>query len=168
MAWIATALSVCKLCYIVIFSVRLCTSQPYCKKKDKQMMSKITQALCHMIDPLISYYLRRTVKVVFIFVGLCVCLFVSNITEKCVNGVPWNFQGRWNLVQVTIWNPLSLLVSVSHTNVHADLHPANERRRYFCNDVSHWLGANIELFRNINKYTYMCCETWFWIKHYSG
>ena len=24
------------------------------------------------------------------------------------------------------------------------LHPANERRRYFCNDVSHWLGANLE------------------------
>ena len=64
--------------------------------------------------------------------------------------------------------PLSLLVSVSHTNVLADLHPANERRRYFCNDVSHWLGANLELFRNINKYTYRCCETWFWIKHYSG
>ena len=36
-------------------------------------MSKITQALGHMIDPLISYYLRQTAKVVFIFVGLCVC-----------------------------------------------------------------------------------------------
>ena len=67
-------------------------------------MSKITQGLGYMIDPLISYYLRRTAKIVFIFVGLCVCLSVSNITEKRVNGVPWDFQGKWNLVQGTIWN----------------------------------------------------------------
>ena len=73
--------------YSNLLSPRLCTSQPYCKK-NKQMMSKITQALCYMMDPLISYYLRRTAKIVFIFVGLCVCLSVSNITEKRVNGVP--------------------------------------------------------------------------------
>ena len=103
MAWIATALSVCKMCYIVILSVHDCVHhKPIVKKR--QMMRKITQALGHMIDPLISYYLRRTGKVFLIFVGLCVCLPVSNITEKCVNGVPWNLQGKWNLVQGIIWN----------------------------------------------------------------
>ena len=103
MAWIATALSVCKLCYIVIFSVHDCVHHNPIVK-NKQMMSKITQALGYMIDPLISYYLRQTAKIVFIFVGFCVYLSVSNITEKRVNGVPWNFQGKWNLVQGTIWN----------------------------------------------------------------
>ena len=41
---------------------------------------------------------------VFISVGSCVCLPVSNITEIHVYGFTWNFQGRWNLVQGTLWN----------------------------------------------------------------
>ena len=100
--------------YSNLFSPRLCTSQPYCKKKkNKQMMSKITQALGYMIDPLISYYRHRTAKIVFIFVGLCVCLSVSNITEKRVNGVPWNFQvelGTRNNLEYfrdVLFNPLN-------------------------------------------------------------
>ena len=37
------------------------------------------------------------------FVCLSVSLCVSNITEKRVNGFSWNLQGKWNLVQGTIW-----------------------------------------------------------------
>ena len=35
---------------------------------------------------------------------LFVCLSVSNITEKRLNGFSWNFQGRWDLIQWTIGN----------------------------------------------------------------
>ena len=50
---------------------------------------------------------------VFISVGLCVCLTVSNITEKRVNGILWHFQGRWDLVQVTVWNIFGMF-SLTH------------------------------------------------------
>ena len=33
---------------------------------------------------------------------------------------------------------------VCDTGLILGLHPANERLRYFCNDVSHWLGASLE------------------------
>ena len=35
---------------------------------------------------------------------LFVCLSVSNITEKRLNGFLWNFQSRWGFIQVTIEN----------------------------------------------------------------
>ena len=35
---------------------------------------------------------------------LFVCLSVSNIMEKRLNGFSWNFQGRWDLIQGTIEN----------------------------------------------------------------
>ena len=38
------------------------------------------------------------------FVCLSVCLSVSNITEKRLNGFSWNFQGWWDLIQGTIGN----------------------------------------------------------------
>ena len=38
------------------------------------------------------------------FMCLSVCLSVSNITEKRLNGFSWNFQGRWKLIQGTIGN----------------------------------------------------------------
>ena len=79
------------------------------------MMSKITQALGHMIDPLISYYLRWTAKVVFIFVGLCVCLYVSNITEKTRERSSMKFSGQVELgtrndleyIRDVLFNPLN-------------------------------------------------------------
>ena len=38
------------------------------------------------------------------FACLFVCLSVSNITEKRLNGFSWNFQSRWDLIQGTIGN----------------------------------------------------------------
>ena len=40
----------------------------------------------------------------YLFVCLSVCLSISNITEKRLNGFSWNFQGRWDLIEGTIGN----------------------------------------------------------------
>ena len=54
------------------------------------------------------HYLRHGEGYVFILVRcsvcLSVCLSVSNITEKRLNGFSWNLQGRWDLIQGTIRN----------------------------------------------------------------
>ena len=53
------------------------------------------------------YYLRHGEGYAFIVVrwpGFSVCLSVSNITGKRLNGFSWHFQGRWDLIQGTIGN----------------------------------------------------------------
>ena len=40
---------------------------------------------------------------VFISVGLSVCFSMYNITEKRVNGFPWNFQDRSGMIKGTIY-----------------------------------------------------------------
>ena len=46
---------------------------------------------------------------VFMSVGWFVCVSVTNITGKCMNGFPWNFQDRSSKMQGTIWKILWVL-----------------------------------------------------------
>ena len=53
-----------------------------------------------------SYYLRRTAKVMFSSLLVCLlvcCMYVDNIAEKRVDGFSWNFQDRSGMIQETIW-----------------------------------------------------------------
>ena len=73
-------------------------------------MTATTSTLLHstFILPDAFYYLRHGEGYVFIVVRcsvcLSVCLSVSNITEKRMNGFSWYLQGRWDLIQGTIGN----------------------------------------------------------------
>ena len=65
------------------------------------------------------HYLRHGEGYVFIVVRcsvcLSVCLSVSNITKKRLNGFSWNLQGRWDLIQGTIRNIFRMFHSTPWT-----------------------------------------------------
>ena len=62
------------------------------------------------------YYLRHgesyvfTIVRRFVYLSVClfVCLSVSNIARKRINGFSQNFQDRWDLVQGIFWNILGM------------------------------------------------------------
>ena len=66
------------------------------------------------------FYLRRTAKVLFSSLGLFIFLSVSNITDKRVNGLSWNFQDGSGMEQVTFYNIWGILF---HTRLYCFTFP---------------------------------------------
>ena len=52
------------------------------------------------------FYPWKMVKGMFFYLCWFVCLFISNITEKCVNKFPLNFQYRSGMEQGLFWDRL--------------------------------------------------------------
>ena len=67
----------------------------------------------------IIFYLRHGESFVFIvarwFVCLSVCMYISNITKRRLNGYSWNFQGMWDFILGTIGNIFTMFVSTPWT-----------------------------------------------------
>ena len=57
-----------------------------------------------------SFYLHRTPKVMFSSLVVCCFLLlpVGNITHKRVNGLPWYFRDRSDIIQGISWNILEI------------------------------------------------------------
>ena len=74
------------------------------------------QTQCELITSAMKVmFSSLSVARVCLFICLSVCLPVSNITEKRLNGLSWNFQGGWDLIQGTIGNICRILHSTPWT-----------------------------------------------------